>query len=64
MHVLLRREGWEINHKQTHRLHREMGLQLRNKTPKRKVKAKLRDDRALGHRLIMAQPNAYGCELD
>jgi transposase InsO family protein len=25
---------------------REMGLQLRNKTPKRKVKAKLRDDRA------------------
>jgi transposase InsO family protein len=46
IHVLLRREGWEINHKRTHRLYREMGLQLRNKTPKRKVKAKLRDDRA------------------
>ena len=34
-----------INHKRTHRLYREMGLQLRNKTPKRKVNAKLRDDR-------------------
>ena len=45
IHVLLRREGWEINHKRTHRLYRELGLQLRNKTPKRKVKAKLRDDR-------------------
>jgi len=45
IHVLLRREGREINHKRTHRLYRELGLQLRNKTPKRKVKAKLRDDR-------------------
>jgi putative transposase len=45
IHVLLRREGWEINHKRTHRLYRELGLQLRSKTPKRKVKAKLRDDR-------------------
>ncbi|MGW8191923.1 IS3 family transposase [Sphingomonas hankookensis] len=45
IHVLLRREGWEINHKRTHRLYRELGLQLRNKTPKRKGKAKLRDDR-------------------
>jgi putative transposase len=45
IHVLLRREGWEINHKRTHRLYCELGLQLRNKAPKRKVKAKLRDDR-------------------
>lgn len=45
IHVLLRREGWEINHKRTHRLYREMGLQLRSKTPKPKVKTKLRDDR-------------------
>jgi hypothetical protein len=43
--ILLRREGWEINHKRTHRRYRELGLQLRNKTPKRKVKAKLRGDR-------------------
>ena len=46
VHVLLRREGWSINQKKTRRIYRELGLQLRNKTPKRRVKAKLRDDRA------------------
>jgi hypothetical protein len=45
IHVLLRREGWRINPKRVYRLYREMGLQLRNKTPKRRVKAKLRNDR-------------------
>jgi len=45
IHVLLRREGWPVNAKRIYRLYREMGLQLRNKTPKRRVKAKLRDDR-------------------
>lgn len=45
VHVLLRREGWGINHKKTYRIYLEMGLQLRNKTPKRRVKAKLREDR-------------------
>ncbi len=45
IHVLLRREGWEVNVKRVCRLYREMGLQLRNKTPKRRVKAKLRADR-------------------
>ena len=45
VHVLLRRERWEINLKKTHRIYNELGLQLRNKTPKRRVKAKLRDDR-------------------
>ena len=43
IHVLLRREGWEINPKRVYRLYKELGLQLRNKTPKRRVKAKLRD---------------------
>jgi transposase InsO family protein len=38
VHVLLRREGWEINMKRTHRIYNELGLQLRNKTPKRRVK--------------------------
>lgn len=46
VHVLLGREGWEINAKKTHRIYRELGMQLRNKTPKRRVTAKLRDDRA------------------
>jgi len=34
-----------VNPKRIYRLYREMGLQLRNKTPKRRVKAKLREDR-------------------
>ena len=45
VHVLLLREGWSINMKRTRRLYNELGLQLRNKTPKRRVKAKLREDR-------------------
>jgi len=34
-----------VNAKRVYRLYREMGLQLRHKTPKRRVKAKLREDR-------------------
>jgi putative transposase len=47
VHVLLRREGWMINHKKTRRVYNELGMQLRNKTPKRRVKAKLREDRSV-----------------
>jgi HTH-like domain len=36
IHVLLRREGWPVNAKRVYRLYREIGLQLRNKTPKRR----------------------------
>jgi putative transposase len=43
--VLLRREGVQVNHKRTYRIYRELGLQLRAKTPKRRVRAKLREDR-------------------
>lgn len=45
VHVLLRREGWSLGQNKTRRIYRELGLQLRNKTPKRRVRAKLRDDR-------------------
>ena len=45
VHVLLRREGWTVNIKKTQRIYNELGLQLRNKHPKRRVKAKLREDR-------------------
>ncbi len=45
VHVMLRREGWIVNAKRVYRIYNELGLQLRNKTPKRRVKAKLRDDR-------------------
>ena len=46
MYYILRRDGWSVNMKKVYRLYRELGLQLRNKTPKRRVKAKLREDRA------------------
>lgn len=36
VHVLLRREGWELNQKKTRRIYSELVLQLRNKTPKRR----------------------------
>lgn len=39
IHVLLRREGWAINHKRVHRLYCEEGLQLRAKRPRRHVSA-------------------------
>ena len=45
VHVLLQREGWQVNIKKTRRIYNELGLKLRNKDPKRRVKAKLRDDR-------------------
>ena len=45
IHVLLKREGWSVNHKRVYRLYIEEGLQIRNKRPKRKVSAKLREDR-------------------
>jgi hypothetical protein len=47
VHVLLGREGWDINFKKVYRIYRELGMQLRHKTSKRRVKAKLRDDRAV-----------------
>jgi putative transposase len=46
IHVLLRREGGRVNAKRVWRLYREMGLQLRNKAPKRRVQAKLREGRS------------------
>jgi len=45
IHLLLRRQGWLVNPKRVYRVYRELGLQLRNKTPKRRVKAKLREGR-------------------
>ncbi len=45
VHVLLRRGEWLVNPKRVYRLYKELGLQLRNKVPRWRVKAKLRDDR-------------------
>jgi putative transposase len=45
IHVLLRREGWCHGQNKTRRIYRELALNCSNKAPKRRVKAKLRDDR-------------------
>ena len=39
IHVMLRREGWRINHKRVQRLSCELGLQLRSRRPRRHVSA-------------------------
>ena len=51
IHVLLRREGWQVNPKRVYRLYGELGLQLRHKTPRRRVKAKLREGRQTATRV-------------
>lgn len=43
IYTLLRREGWEVNHKRVYRLYRLEGLNLRSKRPRR--------NRAAAHRL-------------
>jgi putative transposase len=52
IYVLLRREGWQVNHKRVYRLHRQAGLNLRRKRPRRR--------KAAAHRLervVLAAPN-------
>jgi putative transposase len=36
LHILLAREGWQINHKRVYRLYTEEGLTMRRKRPKRR----------------------------
>ena len=37
IHVLLKREGWAVDHKRVYRIYREEGLNLRAKRPKKRV---------------------------
>lgn len=39
IHILLRREGWNINHKRVYRLYTEEGLNLRGKSKRKKISA-------------------------
>jgi len=45
VHTLMRREGWGINHKKTHRIYCEEGLNLRRKRPRRNVSGAHRMER-------------------
>jgi len=45
LHILLRREGWEINAKRVYRLYGLERLTLRRKAPRRRVSSRHRDDR-------------------
>lgn len=45
IYILLRREGWKVNHKRVYRLYCEEGLHLRSKRPKRRISAAHRANR-------------------
>ncbi len=50
--VLMRREGWKVNHKRVYRLYKEEGLNLRTKRPRRNRSAATRLDRP-----VLSGPN-------
>jgi putative transposase len=54
--VLLRREGWRVNHKRIRRLYRQEGLALRARAPKRRRSAELRQPQ-----YVPTAPNEVWC---
>lgn len=47
MYILIRRDGWVVNHKRLYRLYREEGLNLRCKRPRRRKAAASRMERPI-----------------
>ena len=45
IHILLQREGWQVNHKRVYRLYKQEGLMMRPKKPRRHVTACRRMER-------------------
>jgi putative transposase len=54
LHVLLRREGWQLGKDQTHRLYTEESLQLRSKLPRRRKMVVTRRERYVPRRANQA----------
>ena len=50
IHVLLKREGWQVNHKRVYRLYCLEGLRMRPKRPRRHVSSRRREIRPLASR--------------
>lgn len=46
LHILLQREGWQINHKRTYRLYSEEGLSIRTRSPRRRRACRYRAGRS------------------
>jgi putative transposase len=51
IYLLLRREGWRVNHKRIHRLYCLEGLNLRAQGKRRRMRSCVRPDRPLATRL-------------
>ena len=51
LHVLLRREGWQVNHKLVYRLYCEEGLGIRRRRPRRNRSCQVRQPRVLATRI-------------
>lgn len=50
LQILLKREGWRVNHKRVYRLYCQENLTVRTKRPRRHVTAKARKDRSVAGR--------------
>ncbi len=49
LHVMLRRDGWMVNHKRVYRLYREEGLSVRKRKRKRVSRRQRQPLQATGH---------------
>lgn len=62
IYILLRREGWKVNHKRVHRLYRLEGLNLRTQGKKKRIKAIQRPDRPQATRVNETWSMDFVCD--